>query len=165
MTYDPLHTVTQARAKESRSGDIINPPVTPQQQADDILPSAARTEPQNHNHKTGHFYEKLAQLFLMFKGYSLIARNYVTGRGTGAGEVDLIMKRGKTLIFVEVKKRPTLNDALHAITLNNQQRVITASAAFLAHHPQYSTYNIRYDAVLFAPKRFPKHLKEAWRVL
>lgn len=117
------------------------------------------------DNKTGHFCETVAMFFLMLKGYMPIAKNYVTGRGTGAGEVDLIMRRGKTLVFVEVKKRPSLAAGLHAITIETQTRVIRASSAFLARHPRYGAFNVRYDAVILSPGHFPKHLKEAWRVL
>lgn len=109
--------------------------------------------------------EKVAQVFLMFKGYMPVARNYIVGRGTGAGEVDLIMRRGRTLVFVEVKYRPTLTQAIQAITPENQMRVARASAAFLARRKRYQGYMVRYDAVLMAPKRFPRHLKNAWRVM
>ena len=91
--------------------------------------------------------------------------NYVVGRGTGAGEVDLIMVRGKTLIFVEVKYRPTERQAMEAISVQNQMRVVRTSAAFLKRYPAYQTYRVRYDAVLMTPRRWPRHLVDAWRVL
>lgn len=115
--------------------------------------------------KTGHRCEKWAQMLLMLKGYIPVARNYVTGRGTGAGEVDLIMRKGRLLVFIEVKKRATFEKALHAITIGNQARVIRASAVFLARNPKFADFGVRYDAVLFAPKRMPRHIKDAWRVL
>lgn len=117
------------------------------------------------DNKTGHLCETLALIFLMMKGYVPVAKNYVTGRGTGAGEVDLIVRRGKMLVFVEVKKRPSFTAGLHAITIENQTRVIRASAAFLARHPRYANMNVRYDAVILVPWKRPKHLQEAWRVL
>lgn len=117
------------------------------------------------DNKTGHFCETLAQIYLMCKGYFPIAKNYVTGRGTGAGEVDLIMQSGKTVVFIEVKKRPSLTAGLHAITLENQTRIVRASAAFLAKNPRYAKYSVRYDAVILTPLSLPKHLKDAWRVL
>ena len=117
------------------------------------------------NCKTGHRCEKWAQMLLMLKGYKPVARNYITGRGTGAGEVDLIMQKGRLLVFIEVKKRSSFEQALHAITIENQTRVIRASGAFLQRNKAYQDFKIRYDAVLFAPKRMPRHIKDAWRVL
>ena len=117
------------------------------------------------NHARGHFAEKIACLYLMIKGWWPICLNFTVGRGTGAGEVDLIMERGHTLIFVEVKYRPTLIKAMEAITVQNQIRVARSSAAFLQQNPQYQNHKIRYDAVLLAPKRWPKHLPAAWSVL
>ncbi|MBO7484121.1 MAG: YraN family protein [Alphaproteobacteria bacterium] len=115
------------------------------------------------NYKAGHFAEKIALLWLMCKGYWPIETNFMVGRGTGAGEVDLIVRRGKTLVFVEVKKRPTEEKARLAIRSKNQTRIQRSSEVFLMRHPQYRHFNIRYDAVFISPKHFPKHLKNAWR--
>lgn len=117
------------------------------------------------DNKTGHLCETIAMIFLMLKGYIPVAKNYVTGRGTGAGEVDLIMRRGKMLVFIEVKKRPSLTTGLQAITMENQMRVVRASSAFLARHKKHVMYAVRYDAVILSPWKTPYHLKDAWRVL
>lgn len=117
------------------------------------------------NHARGHFAEKIACLYLMMKGWWPVKMNYVVGRGTGAGEVDLILVRGKTLIFVEVKYRPTLVQAMEAITVQNQIRVAKSSAVFLQKNPKYKDYQVRYDAVLLAPKKWPKHLQNAWSLM
>ena len=53
-----------------------------------------------NNYYFGHFAEDVALWYLRLKGYRKVAKNYVTGRGTGAGEVDLIVKKSKTLVFV-----------------------------------------------------------------
>lgn len=117
------------------------------------------------NHARGHFAEKIACLYLMLKGWWPVKMNYVVGRGTGAGEVDLILVRGKTLIFVEVKYRPTLVQAMEAITVQNQIRVAKSSAVFLQKNPKYKDYQVRYDAILLAPKKWPKHLQNAWSLM
>ena len=117
------------------------------------------------NHKRGHFAEKIACLFLMMKGWWPLKLNFVVGRGTGAGEVDLIMVRGKTLLFVEVKYRACLHQAMEAITLQNQIRVSKSSAVFLQKYPKYQSYQVRYDAVLMAPHRWPRHIPNAWSIL
>ncbi len=114
------------------------------------------------NNRAGHLAEKGALIFLMLKGYRLVRMNYVVGRGTGAGEIDLIVKRGKTLVFVEVKKRPTQEQAAQAIRIKNQHRIRRASQVFLSRFPEYQDYHIRYDAVFIYPWKKPQHLVNAW---
>lgn len=116
-------------------------------------------------HKIGHLCEKWALITLMLKGYLPVGINIVTGRGTGAGEIDLIVRRGKTLVFVEVKKRKTYAQGVDAITIENQMRIVRASAAYLKRYPIYQNYRVRYDAVICLPWRWPKHIKDAWRVM
>jgi len=116
------------------------------------------------NYATGHFLEKIAALWLQCKGYRLLAKNITAGRGTGAGEIDLVMKKGQTLVFIEVKKRQDYVTAAEAITSKARQRIIRASEVFLQRHPQYNSCQIRYDAVLFFPHHLPCHLKDAWRL-
>ncbi len=114
------------------------------------------------NYRAGHLAEKIALVFLMMKGYRLVKMNYQVGRGTGAGEVDLIMKKGKDLVFVEVKKRPDAEAGKYAIKPKNQSRIMRASSVFLSRFPEYQTYHIRYDAVLICPWKRPQHLPNAW---
>lgn len=114
------------------------------------------------NYSDGHFAEIIALNFLRFKGYSLLAKNYVTGRGTQAGEVDLIVCRGTTIVFVEVKKRRTLEEAAYSILPQQQQRIIRGAEAFLAKNPQFSNYDMRFDAVLVKLPLSIQHLENAW---
>ncbi|MBR3912897.1 MAG: YraN family protein [Alphaproteobacteria bacterium] len=118
------------------------------------------------NYATGHFAEKIAFWFLRLKGYRFVAKNFTVKRGTGAGEIDLIMTKGKTIIFFEVKKRRTYGAAAEAITIQNQMRVVKSSAVFLQKNPQYASFQMRYDAILFSEFHFlPCHIKNAWRIL
>ena len=114
------------------------------------------------NYRTGHFAEKIALLLLLLKGYWPGAINYMTGRGTGASEVDLIVKRGKMLIFVEVKKRQNITTSAEAITHKVQKRIARAAEVFLANNPTYHNYQIRFDAILFEKNFYPHHIKSAW---
>ena len=57
------------------------------------------------NDTSGKLAEFMALQHLRLKGYALVACNYKTGRGTGAGEVDIIVKNQTSLVFIEVKKR------------------------------------------------------------
>lgn len=118
------------------------------------------------NYESGHFYEIVALWYLRLKGYKLIAHNFVVKRGTGAGEIDLIMIKGKTIVFFEVKQRKTFALAAEAISIKNQMRIIRASAAFLQKKQQYASHQIRYDAILFKKGQFwPHHIINAWRIL
>ena len=51
---------------------------------------------------TGDYGEKVAADFLRSKGCRILARNFKAPRG---GEVDIIARDGKLLLFVEVKTR------------------------------------------------------------
>lgn len=114
------------------------------------------------NYKAGHFAETIALWFLRFKGYRFVAKNFVTGKGTNAGEIDLIVKRGKTLVFVEVKKRKTELKALYAINSKQQMRLTKGAVSFIKSHPEYDGYQLRFDAIIFYANRLPKHIQNAW---
>jgi putative endonuclease len=100
---------------------------------------------------------------LRLKGYAILERGFTLGRGSGAGEVDIIARRGKTLVFAEVKARPSEADAAHAIQPRQMARIERAAAAWLALHPELAGLDVRFDALLVAPARPPKHLEDAWR--
>jgi putative endonuclease len=89
-------------------------------------------------------------------------RSVVTGRGTGAGEIDIIARRGRVLAFIEVKARPELDQAAAAISMAQQQRLVRGAEAYLARHPQFSGLQPRFDAMLVAPGHWPRHLMDAW---
>ncbi len=62
-----------------------------------------RTE-RRRRYRRGWVSEHLAAVFLMAKGYRVLARR----QKTPAGEIDLIAVRGRRLVFVEVKQRASL---------------------------------------------------------
>ncbi|WP_454815833.1 YraN family protein [Labrys neptuniae] len=101
--------------------------------------------------------ETKAAWVLRLKGYRLLARRFkVPG-----GEIDLIARRGGTLVFVEVKARADLVVALEAITPTQQRRIAAAARAWLARHPDQAQLTQRFDAVFVMPRRWPRHL-ENW---
>lgn len=116
------------------------------------------------NNQGGGFAENMAAVFYRLHGFRIAARNYVTGRGTGAGEIDLIVCCGKLLVFVEVKKRKNLDKAAYAIKPEQQRRIWKAAENFIKTHPQYQDCNIRFDAFLFVSWRCFRHVADAWRL-
>lgn len=116
------------------------------------------------NYQTGYFAEFLARLYMRFCGYRIICRNYVTGRGSTAGEIDFIAVRRRTLIFVEVKKRQTADRAAYAIQPRQQQRIIRGARHFLQQNPQYQSFDTRFDAILITPPFKLRHIPNAWQL-
>jgi len=72
------------------------------------------------------------------------------------------MRRGRMLVFVEVKARGRLDDAAEAVTVRQRRRIAAGAEAWLAAHPEHAGYDMRFDAVLVAPGRLPKHIIAAF---
>lgn len=112
-------------------------------------------------HLGGLRAETLAALWLTCKFYKIIARRYRV-RG---GEIDIIAKRGRTIAFVEVKARGTLEEAMTAITEEKRRRFSRAASRWLAVNPWAVNYVLRADAVFVAPRRLPLHLEAAMELI
>jgi putative endonuclease len=102
--------------------------------------------------------ESRAAAFLIAKGYRIVARRW----RSPVGEIDIVARRRRTLIFVEVKARASLDDAAEAVIARQQRRIIAAAEAWLATHPDDAEYEMRFDAVLVAPKSLPRHIEAAF---
>ena len=98
--------------------------------------------------------ERLALVLLVLKGYWPMARRYLAPMG----EIDLIVRRGKTIVAVEVKARATLDSAAAAITPAKLRNIGLAMNAFRAGRQLDDSYTFRCDAVLVAPRRWPRHV-------
>ncbi|MCF6190299.1 MAG: YraN family protein [Cocleimonas sp.] len=93
--------------------------------------------------KRGNKAEQQACKHLQNNGLTLLEKNF----STKAGEVDLIMRDGETLVFVEVRYRKNTDygGAAASVTVKKQQRIIKAALAYQQKHlPQSS---MRFDVV------------------
>ncbi len=114
-------------------------------------------------HRAVHFgrlAETLCALRLMLSGHTIIARDY----RTKVGEIDIIARRGRTLVIVEVKGRDTLFAATLALQPTQRRRIERAAADFIARHPQYEAFDFRFDVMAVARWRWPRHLPGAWMI-
>lgn len=107
----------------------------------------------------GRRAEWRAAMWLRLKGYRLLARGWRVPQG----EVDLIIRRGNVVAFVEVKARATLDQAAESITDRQKLRIRNAAERFLMAHPEHAQATARFDAVLIAPRHWPRHQPDAWR--
>ena len=103
--------------------------------------------------------ETVAAWWRRLRGYRILARGF----RAPVGEIDLIAKRGRVLAMVEVKARPTLDEARQAISPRQRDRIARAALAFVQRHPVLRRLNLRYDTLLLVPGRWPRHIRDAWR--
>ena len=108
--------------------------------------------------RTGLSAESRAAALLMTKGYRILARRFRTPHG----EIDIVARRRNTIAFIEVKARDTLDDAAYAVTPRQQARIIAAAQGWLMAHPEHEEYDLRFDAMLIAPRRLPRHVMAAF---
>ncbi len=102
--------------------------------------------------------ESRAALFLIAKAYRIVARRWKTP----FGEIDIVARRRRDLVFVEVKAREHLDDAAEAITERTRRRIVAAAEMWLAHRPQDAQCAIRFDVILVAPGKMPSHVVNAF---
>ena len=117
---------------------------------------ARRVTAERHGHRS----EAIAAWWLRLKLYRIVARRY----RTAAGEIDLIVRRGRTLVFVEVKARADFRVAAEAVSLRQQHRIARAAGQFLAARPDLAGLDQRFDALLIVRRTWPRHIPDAWRV-
>ncbi|MYZ47417.1 YraN family protein [Propylenella binzhouense] len=110
-------------------------------------------------YRRGHAAEFAALLLLAAKGYRALARRY----RTPLGEIDLVLKRGDTIVFAEVKARPTLRDGMDSVTPAAERRIAGAAGIWLARHPRAAALTLRFDLVIVRPWRLPHHVPDAFR--
>ena len=116
-------------------------------------------------HRLGRRGEELAARFLERAGWTILERNYRSGRN----EVDLVVRRGRTVAFVEVKARSGAGygHPLEAITARKRREIVRVARAWLDEQGGPRGLEVRFDAV--AVELGPggalhlDHVADAWR--
>jgi putative endonuclease len=95
----------------------------------------------------GAVFEQRASAELERAGLKLLARNYTTRHG----ELDLVMRDGDAVVFVEVRHRVRAGhgDAAASITRSKQDKLIRTAQLWLADHPQHAQRACRFDVVSY----------------
>ncbi|HEY4693260.1 MAG TPA: YraN family protein [Bellilinea sp.] len=103
----------------------------------------------NYRQRIGAWGERLAEKYLLDRGFELIERNY----RTRYGEVDLVMRQADQLVFVEVKTRSndTFGFPEDSVTPLKQEHLLLAAEQYLDDHPELPE-NWRVDVVAILGK-------------
>lgn len=102
--------------------------------------------------------ESRAAAWLIGRGYRILARRF----RCAAGEIDIVAGRRQLVVFVEVKARPTLDEAAESVTVRQRVRIAAAAEIWLAQNPKVTFQDIRFDAILVAPGKLPRHIQAAF---
>jgi putative endonuclease len=102
--------------------------------------------------------ESRAAAWLIAHGFRILARRWKSP----LGEIDIIAARRHLLVFVEVKARANLDAAAESVTPRQKQRIAAAAEIWLASNPDDRIRDIRFDAILVAPGRLPRHIPAAF---
>ncbi|RYC09865.1 YraN family protein [Ciceribacter ferrooxidans] len=108
--------------------------------------------------RRGRLSEYVAALFLLLKGYRIVALRF----RCRAGEIDIIARKGTIAVFVEVKARRLERSAVDAVSFRTQKRIHAASDVWLSRQPDFSNLSCRYDIVAVMPWRLPRHFEDAF---
>lgn len=100
--------------------------------------------------RLGAAWERRARGFLVDRGLEVIAENF----HSRFGEIDLVMRDGNALVFVEIKYRRhrALARAIETITPAKQRRLIRTAEYFLLRQPAWRSRPMRFDVIAIEPQ-------------
>jgi putative endonuclease len=98
--------------------------------------------------------EHLATLHYLLRGYRVLGRNV----WAGGNEVDLIVRRGRTIVFAEVKRKQGagFGDPLEMVGPEKLRRVRRAAEAWLATHPEADGLDVAIEVVAVRGRRIER---------
>ncbi len=108
--------------------------------------------------RAGRLVEDLTLLLYLCLGFRPLARRL----RTPVGEIDLLVRRRRLVVAVEVKYRASRDIAAWSITARNRRRIVDATRWWLASEAAGTDYAIRFDAVLWAPWSRPRRIVGAF---
>lgn len=98
--------------------------------------------------------ENIAESYLIKYQWNILHRRF----RCPTGEIDLIATKGNYLLFVEVKARKKMDDALSAITIQQQKRLLNTAFYYLEFY-QSQIENVRFDLIAIDQQGQIEHLE------
>ncbi len=95
--------------------------------------------------RSGKRAERRAEWWYRLRGYRVLAKN----AWVGGYELDLVVRRGRRLVFCEVKEKAGegFGDPLEMVDAEKQRRLRRAAAAWLAAHPEAGGLTVSFDVI------------------
>mgnify|MGYP000305492652 CR=1 FL=1 len=118
----------------------------------------------NHHVNNGQYVQMAAE-YLQKKGMIILDRNFRRGRN---GEIDIVGRDGKYLVFVEVKYRSgtAKGNAAEAVTISKQRKICSVADYYRCLHNYNDNTWVRYDVVAiqgekiqWIPNAFPHYYR------
>lgn len=109
---------------------------------------------------SGRSAEAIAAEALARDGWAVLARR----ARTPTGEIDLVAERDGLLAFVEVKARPSLSEAAHALGSRQRARLVAAAECWLAANSGHGGAGMRFDVVIVAADGTARRIADAFRL-
>lgn len=108
--------------------------------------------------KLGARGERRAAWFYRLRGFTIVGRN----QRLRNGEIDLVVRRGKLLVFVEVKTRQSLaaGEGYHSVDRAKQLQLVRLAGEYLSRHQhrgeiRYDVVSLYWTGVRFVLRHFP----------
>jgi putative endonuclease len=111
------------------------------------------------SYKKGINAEMIVATYLMRHGYGIIKHRYKTQ----FGEIDIIARKEKLILFIEVKNRKSTSDR-EIISNHQKKRCCDAAAHFLASHQQFLSFAMRFDCFFIDRYGKLEHIENAWDI-
>ncbi len=110
---------------------------------------------------SNHYFGLLAEYIICFlyicKFHQILHHRY----NNKLGEIDIIARKGKKLIFIEVKARK-YGICEDIVSVTQKQRITRSAEFFLLKNRKYSNYDVRFDLAVVQPYRWPLIINNAW---
>ena len=111
--------------------------------------------------KVGRRAELWAAGYLRLKRYRILARRYKTKQG----EIDIIARKGKIIVIIEVKYRKDMKNIHESVSFKNSQRIMNAAELYLTQNPVFieKGFELRFDIIHVIGRWKINHIADAFR--
>lgn len=111
-----------------------------------------------NSYQKGVWSEWVISIYLQVLGYKILSKRFKTK----LGEIDLVAQKRGVLVFVEVKNRKRLGDALSVVDGKTQQRIVNAAKLFVQKYPHEGAKGFRFDVIALYSGLCVQHIRNAF---